>query len=416
VSSIFEALDDKSLFRNRTDFSRGGPLQPRLLVTLLLYMVADGNRRGYREMLEAFWGDAQSLGLELPTPEPVAAASFCNARHKITSGLLSRMLHELATDFGEVFGEKQLWHGRRVFAVDGAKINLQRSDDLVREFGVPEGAYCPQALVSVLLDCGARAPVDVVVSSFASSERDHLLEMLPSLERGDLLVLDRGYPSHEVLQELVRDGIDFLIRLPSSNTFTAVDQLRESARKEGFYEFSLPEQCPSHWVPLRLRLIRLATPNGEESFFVTTLGASQATRRQLREQYQLRWESEEFFKLMKSTYIGQNQFRSRMPSGVRQEIHALILFLSIARVVMASAAQSSGEEFDELSQKSAVLGLAAFLTRILLQEDEATAVPQIQALLRRVARSRERPRKRKSYPRVSFRPRLRWGPSGRVGG
>ena len=82
--------------------------------------------------------------------------------------------------------------------------------------------------MSVLLDVCARAPVDVEVSPFASSERDHLFSMLPSLERGDLVVLDRGYPSHEILQTLVEEGLDFLIRVPSSHTFAAIDELRES--------------------------------------------------------------------------------------------------------------------------------------------------------------------------------------------
>lgn len=156
-------------------------------------MVADANRRGYRHLLNGFWDEAHSLGLKLPTDEPVSAPAFCEARHKITTSLLRHMLRELAQDSIEDFGSSHRWLGRRVFAVDGTKVNLQRSHDLVREFGVPESGHCPQALVSVLLDVCTKAPVDLAISPFASSEREHLLALLQSLAAGDVLVLDRGY-------------------------------------------------------------------------------------------------------------------------------------------------------------------------------------------------------------------------------
>ena len=379
-------------------------------------MVADSNRRGYQHLLEGFWDEARSFGLELPTDEAVSAASFCTARHKITPDLLQYMLHEIAATSFETVFESQRWCGRRVFALDGTKINLQRSDDLEAAFGVPEGCYCPQVLVSVLLDVCAKAPVDVEVSPFASSERDHLFEMLSSLERGDVLVLDRGYPSHEVLQTLVHEGIDFLIRVPATHTFAAIDELRESDGDDYLFYVDPPEGSPSEWTRITLRAVRLRNPDGTESFFLTTLRRSHFSRAQLRELYHMRWEAEEFYKLLQGPYIGQGQFHSKSPEGVRQEIHALVLFLAIARVLMATAAKASGADYDSLSQKSAVLGLAAYVTRIFLVADPDFAIRELQALLQRIVRTPYRRRYGRASPRVSFRPRLRWGPSGRCGG
>ena len=410
------AVEDKSLFRERGDFSRGGPLQPELLVTLLLYMVADGNRRGYRHLLDSFWDEARSFGLKLPTEEPVSAPSFCTARYKITSALLRNMLHELALKLDGASASSPRWLGRRVFAVDGTKINLQRSSDLRRKFGVPDGAHCPQALVSILLDVCAKAPVDVAIAPFASSEREQLFEMLPSLACNDVLVLDRGYPSHELLQALAKDGIDVLIRVPSSHTFAVIDKFRESNSDDCIVLIDPPEGSPQEWTPLTLRAIRLKAPDGTESFFLTSLPKARFTRRRLRELYHMRWEAEEFFKLMKSEYIGQGQFRSKMPAGVEQEVHALVLFLAIARVLMMTAAKAAGTEYDLLSQKSAVLGLASYVTRLLLESDRETALRHVHALLRRILRTRDKQRPGRSAPRVSYRPRLRWGATGRCGG
>ena len=126
--------------------------------------------------------------------------------------------------------------------------------------------------------------------------------------------------------------------------------------------------------------------------------------------------SGEFYKLMKGPYIGQGQFRSKSPEGIKQEIHALVLFLAIARVLMATAAKVEREDYKSLSQKSAVLGLADYITRLFLESDEDFAARELRALLRRVVRSREPKRAPRSAPRVSVKPRPRWDPSGRVGG
>lgn len=379
-------------------------------------MVADGNRRGYRHLLDAFWDEARSHGLDLPTEEPVSAPSFCTARHKITPDLLRHLIHEIASTSLETAFESQRWHGRRVFAVDGTKINLQRSPDLEYAFGVPNEAYCPQVLMSLLIDVCAKAPVDLQISGFASSERDHLFDMLPSLATGDVLVLDRGYPSHEVLQVLVQERIDFLIRVPSTHTFAAIDELRESGSDDGLFCIEPPEGSPPDWERLTLRIVRIKAPDGSESFFVTTLRRTQFSRKQLRELYHLRWEAEEFFKLFKGPYIGQGQFRSKTPDGVRQEIHALVLFLLIARLLMVTAAKATNIGFESLSQKSAVLGLAAYVTRLFLSAEQDFRLRQLHALLHRIVRTRDKRRPGRSAPRRSFRPRPRWGPAGRIGG
>jgi len=373
-------------------------------------------RRGYRHLLDGFWDEARSHGLKLPTLEPVSAPSFCDARPKITAHLLRHMLRELARSSIGALSSSQRWLGRRVFAVDGTKINLQRGPDLAREFGVPDSGHCPQALVSVLLDVCAKAPVDLQISASASSEREHLLGLLPSLVAGDVVVLDRGYPSHEVLQALVARGLEFLIRVPSSHTFAAIDGLRESEGDDYLYHIDPPEGSPKEWTRLTLRAIRLTTPDGDTSYFLTSLRRMQVSRAQLAELYHLRWQAEEFFKLMKGNYVGQGQFRSKSPAGAKQEIHALVLFLAIARVLMLTAASASGVKYDSLSQKSAVLGLAAYLTRILLETRPDRAIEHVHGLLRRVLTTREKPRPGRRAPRVSFRPRLRWGAGGRCGG
>jgi len=141
VSSILATASDPDLRLRARDFSRDGKLTPDLLVVLLLFMVADGNRRGYRHILDAFWDECASHGVPLPSAQPVTASAFCQARGKLSSELLRQVLHGAASEMESGFRGASRWNGRRVFAVDGCKVNLQRSVELDARFGRPEGGH-----------------------------------------------------------------------------------------------------------------------------------------------------------------------------------------------------------------------------------------------------------------------------------
>jgi hypothetical protein len=162
--------------------------------------------------------------------------------------------------------------------------------------------------------------------------------------------------------------------------------------------------------------VRLRNPDGEAAFFFTTLHRSAVSAAQLRKLYHMRWEAEEFYKLMKSPYIGQGQFRSRSAGGVRQEIHALVLFLALTRFLMVFAAGATDGDHSNMSQKNGVLAVAAYVTRLFIVGDPDAAMTALHQLLTRIVRARDRKRPYRSCPRVSFKPGPRWGPQGRRGG
>jgi hypothetical protein len=113
----------------------------------MLFMVADGNRRGIRHLLPDFWEQATDHGLALPGDKPVSASAICQARGRLHADLFRDLLYALSSAQPGEVGQAQRWRGRRVFAADGAKINLRRAPDLEYSFGVPAGAHCPQVLM-----------------------------------------------------------------------------------------------------------------------------------------------------------------------------------------------------------------------------------------------------------------------------
>ena len=202
VRQLLEATWRKDCRSKATDFTRAGPLTPELLVTLLLFMAADAGRRGYSLMLDAFWEEASRSGIDLSREEPVTAAAFCKARRKLKPELLASFLAMVSNVLGDKHRDKLLWNGRRIFAVDGVRHNLQRSLELTEHFGVPHGGPCPQRLVSVLYDvilCDSPplgAGIDPLVLATAT---------------GNLLLLLRTGVSH---RDLTEAKLEVISRMP----------------------------------------------------------------------------------------------------------------------------------------------------------------------------------------------------------
>ena len=397
------------------DFSRNGVLTPELLVTLLLYMAGDGRRRGYRHILDSFWDDAQLAGLPLPTEEPISAPAFCQARAKLTPAFIRTLLHGVNTRFDAAFEKDARWRGRRVLAVDGTGVNLQRSDELTREFRKLDNAYCPQAQVSTLLNVVSKVPVDVATAPYKTSERAMLIqEHVPLLMSGDILVLDRGYPGFKVFREILKTGADFVARVPVSSFFSAVEKFFKDGGKDRSIVLRPTWRVGRSGPEIPLRVVRSKREDGEDVVFITSLRKSDYSCKDIEQLYKMRWEVEEHYKTFKSAYMGQGQLHSRTAVGVRQEILAITLFHALSRYFLAGAAKHVDAPYDELSTKSACLGLAAYIVRLFVAPDPRMT-DWLRHMFQRVARTRDPKRAGRSYPRRSFQPRLRWGPNGRVG-
>ena len=421
IGQVFEYLStllhDHEIDDIRTgyrDFSRGGTLSPELLVTILLYMAGDGNRSGYKHLLSRFWDQAEDFAIDLPSPTPVSSPSFCEARGKLSAEFLRTLIHDVHAKLGGEFSHTAEFRGRRVFAVDGCKVNLRRSTELDRAFGRPSGGHVPQALMSALVNVCNRVPADVAIRRNSSCERSILLdEHLQFLSAGDILVLDRGYPSYEVIRSLLDAEVDFLVRVPASSSFPAIDEFLESGRQESVVMLDLPRTRDDELRRVRLRAARLEGPDGP-TVFLTSLPRAQWSWSVLTQLYRMRWEVEELYKTFKADYFDQRQFHSKKAVGVRQEILASMLFLGISRYLMAAAAEVHDCPLHELSQKASVLGFADYLLRI-FRQNPRLGPALVQRLLARIARHREKHRPRRRFPRRSFRPVPRWTATGRRG-
>lgn len=368
-------------------------------------------------MLEAFWDEAQVAGVELPREEPVTAQAFSAARRKLPPQLLRALVTEAARTFDDVHGDAFRFRGRRLLAVDGARRFVRRSPELERRFGKVRGAHYPQTLVTTLFDVTAKVPIDVVLGRAEDCERREFARVLDSTAEGDVLVLDRGYPSFDVFVMLLEAGVDFVARMPASQTFAAVEKFVAGTAPEAVIELgpSTKSVLQGH-PPISLRIVRYEHKGATPWILVTTLAPQDFSVADLGEAYHRRWQIEEFYKLLVAKYFGQGHLHATWAGGVEQEIYAQMLFVTIARTLMALAAKTADVPFEHLSQKAAILAVGDHITRLVLRSPPETALATLRRLLHRISRALQRPRPGRSSPRRSLLPNSRWIASGRRGG
>lgn len=398
-------------------FQRNRKLPLAITIALLINMVRPGKRFGYQEVINRFFSDtglAHEMGIEPPNK-----SAFLRARQKLPTEAIAELFGkavEQATTMASSMGNTT-WKGFRLLAIDGTKKNLPRSTELVDYYGTPSGAHYPQMLTCVLFDVQAKIPLNMMWGSHLASERTMATELIQDLGTGDLLLLDRGYPSFELFETMLRLGIDFLVRLQDGGMFLPVIEFLRKGRREGIVTINPPDQLVRQRKkegqappkPIRLRVVKITTKGKKSAVFITTLvDRKKYDIHSLRELYHLRWEEEEYYKVIKELLEAEN-FRGKSCHFIDQEILAIYLYSLLVRILMMESAKEHGIPVATLCQQAAYLAVTRFIDKIWF----STTVEECENLLARclleITWQRYKKREGRSFPRKAKRSYGKWG-------
>ena len=402
---------------NGEDFTRNRKLPLTITLALIINMVRPGKRFGYQEVINRFFSDT-SLAHEKGLTPPDKAA-FLRARKKVPfdvfSGLFKKAVEKATSLASSYAGAK--WKGFRLVAIDGTKKNLPQSKELAQEFGVPHGAHYPQLLSCALFDVLLKIPLNLMWGAHDVSERTMALELIKDLGPGDLLLLDRGYPGFELFEKLLSQGADFLVRLPDNGLFKPVAEFLAQGHRDGKVTLNPPQELVRQRlkngepapVPIRLRVVRMRTKGSKTALFITTLTDKTACPvSTLRELYHLRWEEEEFYKLIKELLEAEN-FRGKSRQFIDQEVMAIYLYCLLVRIMMMEAATKHDIPLSRICQQAAFLAVTRFMDKLLLCLTLEDCQHWLELCLAEISWQRYKKRTGRSFPRISKRSYGKWG-------
>lgn len=275
--------------------------------------------------------------------DPISQQSFSELRMNFDHSPFETMVRGLVMKEYSGSYELPLWNGYHVFAIDGSSIQLPRVDSLRKEFGTRgRGGICPCAGISVLFDVLHGWAIDPVIIGSEMNERteceghiDFLCRELAHMASNSIILLDRGYPSLDLLKKLQDSGVKYLARCNSqflSEINNAPMGSSIAVLKNGV--------C--------VRVYKFKLPSDEIETLVTNL--FELPDSFLPELYALRWGIEvAYFRLKEQLCV--EKFSGKTPNSIRQDFWASMVMLISMAVFQREADQVVQERQEEKNVK-----------------------------------------------------------------
>lgn len=243
-------------------------------------------------------------------------------------------------------GPVWLWYGWTVMAVDGSRVEAPRTranQRTLKRAGRQKTG--PQWYITWAVHLPSDLIWDWRCGPGTSSERSHWRSMIADLPASTLAVADSGFGGFDLLNQLCRAQVDFLVRC-TSNTTLLVKGTRQKIEREGGcpYVYLWPGNRRRH-RPLRLRLIVLKHRGKRVYLLTNVLDTHRLSRPMARELYAARWDVEVEYRGLKQT-LRRRKVLAGSPGPGSMELAGNILALALlmlhgALVLGAKAARLS---------------------------------------------------------------------------
>src|SRR5260221_1517289 len=343
---------------------RARTLPARVMVYYLLAMVLFF-QSGYGEVwnkLVAGLDWARRFRVRLSAGMQPTPAAITLARKRLGWQVMAALLEEAAVPLAGQDQQAAFVSGMRLAAVGGMCLDLPDTPENAAEFGYPgndsgRGPF-PQVRVVGLGECGTRAVLGAALSPLATGEQPLARRLLGRLSRGDLLLADRNFLSHDLLKEVLDAGVHVLWRAKSDVELPVLRVLADGTylsriadpaasaklrRRKG----ADPKDIPG--IPVRVIEYTVTSEDGSQTSETFTLVTDIADPQvlscgQAAAAYACRWQLETCFDELETSLRGGAAvvLRSKSPPMIRQEIYAMLCCYQAIRTLISHAAGDAG--------------------------------------------------------------------------
>lgn len=329
--------------------------------------------------------------------------SFSEARQHLKWGALRELFDLSVAVTYEAWYEK--WHGYRLLAVDGTKVDLP-ADKGLREYfgGVGTGGKPPCAQGSMLYDVLNRVVVDARLEPLSVGEGELAERHIEAL-RGlasfgkELLLFDRGYPSYRLMRKLSEAGVCFVMRVKRGFS-PELD-----GAPAGKSRMSIGERKGE---AIAVQVCKFELESGEIETLVTNL-PGRLNVKEMKELYGKRWGVETEYDEVKNKLALEN-FSGRTERTIRQDFYAAMFLSNMAALLYREAQEEAeaaregkGNKYEYRVNVNHEIGvLKDRVVALLLEEDEGMKQRMLDYVIARLSRRVVPVRPGRSVPRKQF--------------
>ena len=259
------------------------------------------------------------------------------------------------------------YKNHRLLAVDGGFLNLPDHASIREEFGrrafgrgtkkdVPKS----MTLMSLLYDPANYMTLDVQLDHADASELQLLLRHLNKAETGDILLMDRNYPSRYVFAALESKGLHYVVRMKQN--WLPVKQFLKSRKQDVVVTMEVPDgdyenyrqQFPGMKKTIKCRLVKVKDEQGNLQILCTSLlDPAKYKLDELADLYKLRWGIEEGYKMYKAR-VQVEAFSGKTATAVKQDIYAKIMMMNLCAALSFPIEEKVVKEYREAKKNGEV--------------------------------------------------------------
>lgn len=329
--------------------------------------VIKGSKSGLYAGLKAFRTEIHS------DVDSYSKAAFCKARQKINPEAFREIFQLSATEFYETM-EYNTYRGYRMCAIDGSKVNLPNTEELLTLYDSQpygQGTQQAQTRVSCLYDVLNHVVLDADMNPCDSDERKLALTHFERLSgmrtEKELLLLDRGYPSEELLLHLERHGFRYVIRANKKNFFREVRDVTGSDK-------TVVRTCEDN-TKLKIRVIQFELSTGEMETLLTNIFDSDYSVADFGAIYHLRWGIERYYDILKNKLLLE-KFTGISDLCIRQDFFASLFLANLLACVEADCEEpvqkrnqeKTGKYCHQINTTLAVSELKSHIVELIVTE------------------------------------------------
>jgi Transposase DDE domain len=169
-------------------------------------------------------------------------------------------------------GDHWLVDGFVPIGCDGSRVECPRTAELEARMGqAGKNKSAPTLWVTALVHLRWGVPWAWRFGKGTASEREHLGQMLRLLPPQALLVADAGYFGFRLAEQLLRERVQFLLRMSSNVTLYTLQQVPLEHYREGeVYYWPSQKDRTAGAAPLHLRLIRIRAQRRRNDVWLLT--------------------------------------------------------------------------------------------------------------------------------------------------
>lgn len=393
---------------------------PRQSLIMLLTVIQSGVDRIGIKAVKIVAMDKMDRVLKWNKGAVPSVSAIARALHKLQSAHLEEVIAVGLAAVTKAFSSDLTHRGFRLVAIDGVRMNTQRTTVLARLFGRPtyhhhKKAHQPQALVVVARCVRTGVVLAMEVVRHDGSERVCARNLINKLAGfGHLLILlDRGFPSRELIGQLHEAGVAYIVRMCSGESTWRELQahIRDKKAKDIRLDIRLKNRAGKSWSPSLRAVIdgkgKVGRPRSDRKkqrmILLTNLTGKQWSTERLIAIYFRRWDIETSFREDKRL-LGSIQSRAKTKQAFTNELLSLHIYRIIMALITAIAVKEMGmpkwEDDKALRIVTTQLIATAWIIIEMALTSPRNAAEKIACLVREIIRDAQKKRPGRSGKRI----------------